>query len=1031
MHRLPRFPRRSTAFTLAACLACLLTSGARGERNPPIKVPPGFTVERVAGPPLTERPMMGGFDDRGRLFVAESAGKNLDFNQLRQNPPNFIRMLEDTDGDGRFDKGTVFADRMTFPSGALWHDGALYVVAPPSLWKMEDTDDDGVADRRTEIVTGFGSIGNAADLHGPFLGPDGRIYFCDGRNGHDLKLGDGSAYKGRAAGVYRVNADGTALEVLFAGGMDNPVEAVFTPEGEALVSCNLVHGRPHRIDGILFGIEGGVYPYDTGAISELKQTGDLLEPVGNLGWVAVSGLARYEGGAFGDDFRGNLFSAQFNPHRVQRHVVERDGSAFRIRHEDFLTSTDPDFHPTDVLEDADGSLLVIDTGGWFRIGCPQSQIAKPDILGGIYRVRRDGAPRVEDPRGLSVRWDQRPDQILPLTDDPRPVVRERAIAEMARKGADSIPLLEGALKTSESVRMRRNALWALTRMDHSAARSAARAALDDQDAGVRLAGVHSIALHRDEAAEKRLLEMLTKDEPPVRRQAATALGRLRSKAAVPTLLAALRSAGDRFMEHALVFALIRIADRDATVAGLPAPAAAVRRGALIALDQMDGGGLTPEVVIPRLSDPDGGVRQTALGIVTARPQWAAQILPTLRQWLSQPQPQPQPGEQAAQGVRGAVVAFAKESAVQSLVAEALADPSTPPETRLLLLEAVGEAPVDELPAAWVTELGRALQSGDERLARAAVAVARSRAAPAMDADIVRLADDAANPADLRVAALAVAAPRLPKLDGPAFDLLVEQLGRSPDPLTRLAAAQTLAAVALDDAQLHALVKEFKATGAMETPHVLAAFEKSGDEAVGRALVEALHERPALATLSAAGLRRALDRYPDSVKQSAAPLLARLEAGTQEQQSRLAELEPLLTGGDPSRGQAVFFGRTAACATCHLVNGRGAQVGPDLGKIGSIRAGRDLLESVVFPSASIARGYESFQVQAKDGKVHTGTVGRESADAVVLRTPAEVSVPRASIKAIRQERVSIMPKGLEAQLSRQELQDLLAFLQSLK
>ena len=128
---------------------------------------------------------------------------------------------------------------------------------------------------------------------------------------------------------------------------------------------------------------------------------------------------------------------------------------------------------------------------------------------------------------------------------------------------------------------------------------------------------------------------------------------------------------------------------------------------------------------------------------------------------------------------------------------------------------------------------------------------------------------------------------------------------------------------------------------------------------------------------------------------------------------------------------MFFGKTAACATCHAVGGQGASVGPDLTKIASIRAGRDLLESVVFPSNSFARGYESFVVQTKANQLHAGVLAGETPDAIVLRTPAEVRIPRSGVKSMRQDRVSIMPQGLDAQLSREELADLLAFLQSLK
>ncbi len=82
-----------------------------------IRVPEGFVVELAAGPPLIDHPMMAGFDDRGRLFVAETAGLNLKADELLKTLPNRVRLLEDTDGDGRFDKSTIFADKMTMPQG--------------------------------------------------------------------------------------------------------------------------------------------------------------------------------------------------------------------------------------------------------------------------------------------------------------------------------------------------------------------------------------------------------------------------------------------------------------------------------------------------------------------------------------------------------------------------------------------------------------------------------------------------------------------------------------------------------------------------------------------------------------------------------------------------------------------------------------------------------------------------------------------------------------------------------------------------
>src|SRR5204863_2119095 len=158
--------------------------------------------------------------------------------------------------------------------------------------------------------------------------------------------------------------------------------------------------------------------------------------------IAHAGLAIYRGTSFGPAFQGNLFSAQFNPHRVQRHIVYREGATFRTEDQDFLTSSDPDFHPTDVIEDADGSLLVVDTGAWFIHGCPISRVAKPEIKGAVYRIRKAGAPAITDPRGEKVDWTgSKPAALAKLLEDRRPFVRDRAVALLVEAGDDAVDAL--------------------------------------------------------------------------------------------------------------------------------------------------------------------------------------------------------------------------------------------------------------------------------------------------------------------------------------------------------------------------------------------------------------------------------------------------------------------------------------------------------------------------------------------------------------------------------------------------------------
>jgi putative heme-binding domain-containing protein len=147
-------------------------------------------------------------------------------------------------------------------------------------------------------------------------------------------------------------------------------------------------------------------------------------------------------------------------------------------------------------------------------------------------------------------------------------------------------------------------------------------------------------------------------------------------------------------------------------------------------------------------------------------------------------------------------------------------------------------------------------------------------------------------------------------------------------------------------------------------------------------------------------------------------------------TRMRELQSVLHGGDATRGRELFFTK-ATCNACHRVDGKGNAIGPDLTNIGKIRTRQDLLEAVVFPSASFARGYESIIVITRAGVTFNGYCGRESFDAIHLVTTdrSEVSIARDDIEEIIPSQVSIMPQGLDRNLTEDELRDVLAFLES--
>ncbi len=265
------------------------------------------------------------------------------------------------------------------------------------------------------------------------------------------------------------------------------------------------------------------------------------------------------------------------------------------------------------------------------------------------------------------------------------------------------------------------AVWTLVRIEGAEARAAVRQALENPMAGVRQAAARAAGLVRDREAAPRLAVLVKNDSPPVRREAATALGRIGDPSTVQALLDALASAGDRFAEHAIIFALIRIGDRPATAQGLQTANAPTQRGAMIALDQMDDGRLTPEMVTPFLTKGDPLLEQTALWVIAHHDGWGQAMVGFFRQWLARRDMD----DTRRDELRRQLLAFAKDPTVQELIGASLADPSTSVETRLLLLEVIAAASPGRLPEAWAEPLAQAIDHPDERVAGQAVTTLRA------------------------------------------------------------------------------------------------------------------------------------------------------------------------------------------------------------------------------------------------------------------------------------------------------------------
>jgi putative membrane-bound dehydrogenase-like protein len=998
-------------------------------------LPAGFTIELAAGTPVVRRPIAADFDEQGRLYVSDSSGSNAPVREQLRAPTHRILRLTDATGRGVFDRQTVFADRMMFPEGVMWHEGAVYVAAPPSIWKLTETAGAGRAGRREEWFKGRTLTGCANDLHGPYAGRDGWVYWCKGAFAQQTVRRPGRKdLVTRAAHIFRARPDGTGVEPVMTGGMDNPVDVVFTPSGERIFTTTFFqHPAGGHRDGLVHAVYGGLYGKDHAVVYDHAWTAPALMPVlTHLGAAAPAGLACCESDAFGKDYQHNLFAALFNLQKVTRHVLVPDGATFRTIDSDFLVSDNRDFHPTDVVEDADGSLLVVDTGGWYKLCCPTSQLVKPDVLGAVYRVRRTAAPRTDDPRGLKLDWAKLDARHLGnLLGDRRPAVRRRAVATLAGKGAAALAALHDALR-APSAEARRNAVWAATRIDLPGARLLARKALGDRDETVRQAALHSVSVCRDRAAVADVLPLLKGTSPHNRRAAAEALGRTAGAAAVPALLAAAGRPCDRVLEHSLTYALIEIGAPAATREGLASPNPRVRRAALVALDQMPDGGLGAKDVAAELDAADPALRAAAWWVAGRRPAWGGALAGFFRARLASPRlSEPERAELTAR-----MAHLASAAAVQELLAARLADAGAGPAEKRVVLRAMAASGLKEAPPAWVAALGKALAAGDEALLREATAAAGALRLPAKGAGaltsrLVALGNDPGAAADVRLGALAAVPGGLPEVGDALFRFLAARLDRDAPVALRGRAADVLARARLTPAQLGRLTGAFGRVGPMELDRLLDAFARSGDEAVGLKLVAALERSPLRSVLRAESLRPRLKPYGGAVQRAAEALYARLDSGRAAQRAVLEKVLSETKGGDVRRGQAVFNGARAACASCHAIGYLGGKLGPDLTHVGRVRTDRDLLEAILFPSASFVRSYEPVQVTTARGKVYNGLLRKSTHDEIVLAVNAtqEVRLRRADVEDVQPGKVSVMPAGLDKVLSARELADLLAFLRA--
>lgn len=901
---------------------------------PKADLPEGLTLTTAAGSPLVTHPIMGCVDDNGRLFIGDATGVNWNKAQLEANPPNRVLMLEDLDGDGFYDKSTVFADKLTFPQGACWLAGSLYVCSPPGLWKLTDTDGDGVADKREMIVSGFEYTGNAADVHGPFLHPNGRLYWCHGRKGHKVIGKEGNVvHEGLACGIWSCMPDGSDVQWHSLGCGDNPVEVDFTPEGDVIGVQNLYYSNP-RGDTLVHWLPGGVYERadQMKAIEGLPRTLEHMPVMYNFGHVAVSGSCFWKAAPMAGV---QFMVTHFNTQRLVRMDLTPDGATYKATENEFLKLHDPDIHLTDVIEDKDGSLLALNTGGWFRIGCPSSLMAKPDIAGAVYRVRNHF--KVVYPK-VAYHPPTNDQDLLAMLGSSDAILQRRA-CEAAATGSPSPEVTKAIRKLFEA------------KLDPALEHAVLHAAQN-----LSLVSSDELTVTTDPVALRRMLQSFQPE---------------------------------------------------------------------------DGAGINLRVSVASksLDSADADLARVALGIVTRHEQADDEVTPDLARWLKEKNP----SAEKLQALEGFCTALIAKPKTQALITDMLKHSA--PSVRDTALQVLAGQPGTPLNKDWAAPLEKQLAEAAEGKGRQALVLdALKKLKDARFNDKLQaIASNTKESLALRLKALD--AMKAGKLAPETFTLLQSVLtdGKS-SAAARIQAASMLAAASLDTSQLTALAPQLASVGPIEMKELIAVLRKTKDVELAKHLATELAKNPALISQQESVYRTALSSLPPEICETIIlPALRTAGAAIDAKKRLIVPLAEKATKGDATAGRTVYECGGGTCIACHQIGDKGRPIGPNLSHIGAIRTERDIVESILFPSNTLARDYEAHLIETRDGQSITGVIRSHTAEGLLVVDVAgqEKNLPHTQIVSDTQLTTSLMPMGLDLTLPEKDLLNLVAFLRSLK
>lgn len=315
-------------------------------------VPDGFTVQLVAAEPDVAKPMNLAFDTKGRMWVSSS----LEYPFAAKpdvEPRDTIRILEDTNGDAKADKVTVFADKLNIPIGLLPYGDGVIAFSIPNIWYLRDTNGDNVCDKR-EVL--YGPFDTTRDTHGMCnafrMGDDGWIYACHGFNNRSEVAGkDGHKVSLQSGNTFRFRPDGSRIE-LYTQGQVNPFGMSIDNFGDIYTAdC---HTKP-----VTLLLPGGCYDSFGRPHDGLGYVPNVMEHL--HGSTAIAALALGQHLSFPKEYADSTFDGNVMTSRINRNSLKRIGSTVKaVEQPDFMSSTDPWFRPVDLVAGPDGALYVAD-----------------------------------------------------------------------------------------------------------------------------------------------------------------------------------------------------------------------------------------------------------------------------------------------------------------------------------------------------------------------------------------------------------------------------------------------------------------------------------------------------------------------------------------------------------------------------------------------------------------------------------------------------------------------------------------------